>query len=45
MDTLRTMAALWRGAVVARRRRCCVSGLKVRAHECMLYEAVGDGAS
>jgi hypothetical protein len=33
------------GAVVASGRRRCVSGLKVRAHERMLYEGVGDGAS
>jgi hypothetical protein len=33
------------GADVARGRRRYVSGLKVRAHERMLYEGVGDGAS
>jgi hypothetical protein len=32
-------------ADVARGRRRYVSGLKVRAHERMLYEGVGDGAS
>jgi hypothetical protein len=45
MHTFTDNGRLVAGAFVARGRRRCASGLKVRAHERMLYEGVGDGAS